>query len=140
MAVAACELQHLPTGRGRSSQPALRVLEGGGGDDYRSTRVMPAYWLRRATAITLLAVLLGVVGLALAGAGGVLARETAAAPALSTDGATVVVGPGETVWDAVGPWLPSGGSRHAYVAEVVALNDIDPAAVTAGTALSLPRP
>lgn len=51
---------------------------------------------------------------------------------------TVVVGPGETLWQVVVPHAPAGAHPMAYVVEVAAYNDIDPRAVPAGTVLRLP--
>ena len=54
--------------------------------------------------------------------------------------ATVVVAPGETVWDIAMDYLPHGQRPQVYVAEILRHNDIDPAAVVPGAALQLPRP
>lgn len=54
--------------------------------------------------------------------------------------ATVVVGPGETVWDIAMDYLPEGQRPQVYVAEILRANDVDPAAVVPGAVLQLPRP
>ena len=54
--------------------------------------------------------------------------------------ATVVVGPGETVWDIATEYVPDGVHPQAYVAQVLRYNDLEATAVMPGTALRLPRP
>lgn len=54
--------------------------------------------------------------------------------------ATVVVGPGETVWDIATEYVPAGVHPQAYVAQVLRYNDLEATAVMPGTALRLPRP
>lgn len=96
----------------------------------RPTRRM--YALRRLLASTLvLAVLLGAFFAVTA------LRSEAAGPAPLE--ATVVVAPGETVWDIAVEYLPEGQRAHAYVAAVLRHNDLDAASVPAGTVLRLPR-
>lgn len=70
---------------------------------------------------------------------GGLALRSDAAPATAPAPVTVVVAPGDTVWDLALAHLPPGSSPHAYVAEVLARNDVDAAAVRPGTVLRLPR-
>ena len=59
---------------------------------------------------------------------------------LPGNAATVVVGPGETVWDIAVEYLPEGTMPQVYVADILRHNDIDPAAVAPGAVLQLPRP
>lgn len=54
--------------------------------------------------------------------------------------ATVVVAPGETVWDIATQYVPDGVHPQAYVAHVLRYNDVEASAVLPGTALRLPRP
>ena len=54
--------------------------------------------------------------------------------------ATVVVGPGETVWDIATEYVPDGVHPQAYVAHVLRYNGLEATAVMPGTALRLPRP
>jgi hypothetical protein len=51
----------------------------------------------------------------------------------------VVVGPGDTVWELALGATPAGEDPRAYVAEVVAVNGIDPGALRPGTVLRLPQ-
>jgi LysM repeat protein len=53
--------------------------------------------------------------------------------------ATVVVAPGQTVWDIATDYVPEGQHPQAYVAEVLRYNALDAAAVAPGTVLRLPR-
>lgn len=50
-----------------------------------------------------------------------------------------VVQPGDTIWDIAAPHVPEGTSLQDYVAEVLLLNDVDPAALEPGSVLDLPQ-
>ena len=99
----------------------------------RAARRRPNVLLRRriAAALTVIALILAL--------GVTWAMRSEAAP----DGiveATVVVAPGETVWDIATQYVPDGTHPQAYVAEVLRANDLDAGAVQPGTVLRLPRP
>lgn len=51
---------------------------------------------------------------------------------------TVVVAPGETLWDIAAPHAPAGTEPMAYVVQIAAHNGVDPRAVQPGTVLQLP--
>lgn len=70
---------------------------------------------------------------------GLWAMRSEAAPEGALVEATVVVGPGDTVWELAKPYTPAGEHPQAYVAEVLRYNDLDAAAVLPGTVLRLPR-
>lgn len=53
--------------------------------------------------------------------------------------ATVVVAPGETVWEIANEYVPAGDHPQAYVARVLRYNNLDAAAVQPGMVLRLPR-
>ena len=53
--------------------------------------------------------------------------------------ATVVVAPGETVWEIANEYVPAGAHPQAYVARVLRYNNVDAASVQPGTVLRLPR-
>ena len=91
------------------------------------------YVLRRlATFLALIVVISGVVWT-------LSATESDASLDAGTVAASVVVAPGETVWDIAQEYLPEGQNAHAYVARVLTYNGIDAAAVAPGTVLQLPR-
>ena len=92
----------------------------------------PNYALRRIAA--LLTVLLVIVGL-----GALWTLRSDAAPGDVVE-ATVVVAPGQTVWDIASDYAPEGQHPQAYVAEVLRYNHLEAASVAPGTALRLPRP
>ena len=76
-----------------------------------------------------------VVGIA---AVGVLRSEASSDASVLT--ATVVVGPGDTVWDIAREYTPAGVAPQAYVAQVLRYNDVDATAIQPGTVLQLPQP
>lgn len=49
-----------------------------------------------------------------------------------------VVRPGDTIWDIAAEHVPEGTSVQDYVAEIILLNDIDPAELAPGSVLDLP--
>ena len=84
-----------------------------------------------------LAALLCLVIVAIA-AFGVLRSEASSDASVMT--ATVVVGPGDTVWDIARDYTPAGVAPQAYVAQVLRYNDVDATAIQPGTVLQLPQP
>lgn len=98
------------------------------------------YALRRA------AVLLVIVLLA-AGAAAFLGARTsgggsAAAPAQPSGGdqQSVVLAPGETLWDVLAPHTPAGTGRQDFIALVLDANGLDGSAVAPGRVIRLPAP
>ena len=69
-------------------------------------------------------------------------RSAGAVPAggvaIGSDPHIVVVPAGGSIWESVVPFAPDGVSAHAWVAQVIAANDVDPNAVPAGAVLRLP--
>jgi hypothetical protein len=51
---------------------------------------------------------------------------------------SVVVRQGDTIWDLAGAHAPAGRDTMAYIAEIVALNDVRPSALHPGMVLQLP--
>lgn len=92
----------------------------------RRRRLLPLVAL-----VTLLVVLSSVA--ALGGSGGAVAGSQGDAEI------TVVVGPGETLWDLVLPYAPAGADAQAWVAEVVTLNGVDARRLPPGAVLRVPR-
>jgi hypothetical protein len=109
---------------------------------------MPAHVRRGLAALLLLiAVTLGVRALP---DGGVVASSARPAEAVATATATgagaaetweptVVIGPGETVWELAAPHAPAGTDLHLYVQEVLRHNGLDATAIAPGTVIRLPR-
>ena len=89
--------------------------------------------LRRRIAALLV---IAVVALAVSG---LWAMRSEAASDTGPVEATVVVAPGETVWDIAAEYVPPGAHPQAYVAEVLRYNDLTASAVLPGTVLRLPR-
>ena len=98
-----------------------------------TVRRQRAVYLRRriAAVLTIVAVALAISGL--------WAMRSNAASDAGLE-ATVVVAPGETVWDIALDYLPEGQRPQVYVAQILRHNDVDPAAVVPGAVLQLPRP
>lgn len=99
----------------------------------RAPRLRPTLLARRLLALAIILVIVSV------GVWTATALRSEASGDAGTVAATVVVGPGETVWDIAAEYLPEGQSAHGYVARVLRYNDIDAAAVAPGTVLQLPR-
>ena len=57
---------------------------------------------------------------------------------VSSDPHIIVVPAGGSIWESVVPFTPEGTSAHAWVAQVIEANDVDPNAVPAGAVLRLP--
>ena len=104
----------------RTARPAVR-------------RRRPNVLLRRriAAALTVVALILAL--------GVTWAMRSEAAPEGVIE-ATVVVAPGETVWDIANQYVPDGTHPQAYVAHVLRYNDLEAGSVLPGTVLRLPRP
>ncbi len=109
--------------------PALRVI-GPGAPLPPTPR---SVYRRRRLAVLVLAL---AVVLAAATAVGAVASRTTSPPA--TMEMIVVVSPGETLWDIAGRYAPPTSDRSAWVVDVAARNDIDPAAVQPGTPILVP--
>ena len=88
---------------------------------------------RRRHRTGLAAVAVAVLALTLMGGG----RE-AIAPAEGRGRSTVVVQPGETLWDVAERHAPEGSDLRVYVATLTDLNDLDGGLVQAGARLRLP--
>lgn len=143
------------TGWPRPDRPQLSVVSdrasrepaGGPSPTGRRRPTARAYAIRRGVAAA--AVLL-VAGLVTAGlvAAGLLTSAGARTPAAITGPArataatatpdTVVLAPGETLWEVVAPHVPAGTDRQAFVADVLDLNDVDGLAILPGQVLTLP--
>lgn len=111
---------------------------------------------RQRAAVLALAALVSIVGLALLMVGGdsparlgVQAEAVRAVPqprplvihpgeAGAGDATAVVIGAGQSVWEAVAPYAPENASMHEWVARVLQINDLDARAVPAGTVVRLP--
>ncbi len=125
MAVA---LRDLERGR-RQRRPVLRVVHPQ--PPAPPTR-RAVYWRRRLVVLAVvLAVTLGSVMIA-----GAVVSSTAMSPARVE--MTVVVSAGETLWDIARRYAPATADRSAWVADVAASNDVDPAAVQPGTPIVVP--
>lgn len=130
MAATPWELQH--TGPVRAN---LRLVD----EPTRAVARRPGgvYWRRRVLALVTAVVAAGTLGL-LVPLGEGPGREAIAGSATTTGTATVVVGPGDTIWDLATANRPPGTEPSTYVAEVVALNSLDPSRLRPGTVLRLP--
>jgi hypothetical protein len=99
----------------------------------RAVRRRPNVALRRRIAAVVVVALLAVL------VSGLWAMRSEASSDAGTVEATVVVAPGETVWDIAAEYTPAGAHPQAYVAQVLRYNDLDASAVLPGTVLRLPR-
>lgn len=89
----------------------------------------------------LLLALMALVGF-LAMTGAASGRSPAAGPpAVETDdvGARIVIGPGETPWEALKEHAPEGAAHPAFVHEVLQVNDVDARHLRPGDVLVVPR-
>jgi nucleoid-associated protein YgaU len=116
-----------PTARGAARRPAARVAA-------RRAATPRVFVIRRLVTAILF---LGVVAVAIASFG-VLHSQASSDASVVT--ATVVVGPGDTVWDIARPYAPAGVAPQAYVAQVLRYNDVQATAIQPGTVLQLPQP
>lgn len=69
------------------------------------------------------------------------ARSAAALPAAAEPAwePTVVIAPGETVWELAAPHAPAGADLQVYVEEVLRHNGLEATAIPPGTVIRLPR-
>lgn len=96
----------------------------------RAARARRRYALRR------LAVGLVLVGIP---AGVVATGGEPMEPVAASSGETVVVQPGDTIWDIAQVRTPAGTDPRAYVDAIIALNGLDGGALEAGDELEMPR-
>lgn len=82
-----------------------------------------------------------VVGLVLIGIpAGVLATGgESMEPAAASSGETVVVQPGDTIWEIAQVRTPAGTDPRAFVDAIIALNGLDGGVLEAGDELEMPR-
>jgi hypothetical protein len=91
------------------------------------------YRRRRAVLALALMVLVGLAVVASAGMGA--QGATAAVPVAAQ---SIVVTPGDTVWDLARTHAPEGVAAGAYAMEILRLNDVEPARLAPGSVLRLP--
>ena len=96
-------------------------------------RRRPNVMLRRRIAAVLVVAVVALV------VSGLWAMRSEASSDAGVVEATVVVAPGDTVWDIAAAYTPAGAHPQAYVAEVLRYNDLTASAVLPGTVLRLPR-
>jgi hypothetical protein len=90
------------------------------------------YWLRRTLVVFVaLGVLLGVVSV-------VNAVTAGPSEPVARTNLTVVVGPGQTLWDIAAQYAPADRDRTGWAAEIARINDIDAQAIRPGTPLVIP--
>jgi len=108
-------------------RPALRVVP----SQPSPPRTPPTvFWRRRALVVALLvALVLGVVG---------VVRAATSGPATDQIDVTVVVPAGGTLWDLAERYAPADADRSTWVVAVADRNDVDPAEIRPGTAVSVP--
>jgi nucleoid-associated protein YgaU len=123
MAIAAEHLGLRPI----TDRPHLRVVSAG------PARASAVYRRRRLLAAV---VLLVVAGAAVLGWSGLRAQDATAAVPVAVH--TVVVAPGDTVWDLARAHAPAGVAVDAYALEIVRVNGVEPAALAPGSVLRLP--
>lgn len=123
MAVALKELEH------GHPRPRLRVVPGPPSHPRR-----PVFWLRRTL---LLAVLIGVLLVALGGARAIGDGRDDGVQLTRTE-LTVVVEPGETLWQIAARYAPYDRDVVEWADELARLNDVDPQALQPGTPLVVP--
>jgi hypothetical protein len=122
MAVALRELHH------GQRRPRLRVLPA------PAPTPPHVFWLRRALA------LLAAIGLVIAmvGAAGAIRSVTAPAEPTARTNLTVVIAPGQTLWDIAARYAPADRDVTGFAAEIAELNDVDALSVQPGTPLVVP--
>jgi nucleoid-associated protein YgaU len=126
MAIAAEHLGLRPI----TDRPHLRVVSAG---PARAPADPAVYRRRRLLAAV---VLLVVAGAAVLGWSGLRAQDATAAVPVAVH--TVVVAPGDTVWDLARAHAPAGVAVDAYALEIVRVNGVEPAALAPGSVLRLP--
>lgn len=127
----------------RSARPHLRVAAG---NDARLARRRVTARRRRAVlAVVAAAAFAAGVLAASVGESGLPGRAGSAGagqgphPAPSA-GETVVVAPGDTVWDLAQEHRPEGMRAREYVTAILERNDMEPTALRPGTVVRLPSP
>lgn len=116
----------------RSAHRHLRLVESPPRQGLAHTGPLQA-WRRRLGALVVLAALLVLGGQALLG--GAAPSEPAVVPASAT---TVVVQPGQTLWDVASTHAPEGVAVDRYVQRLAELNGISAGALDAWQVLRLP--
>jgi hypothetical protein len=122
MAVALRELE-----RGTRRSP-LRVVR----PPVRAPIPPHVYWLRRALVLIIaLGLVMGIVG---------VVRTVTARPSepVARTNLTVVVAPGQTLWDIAAQYVPADRDLTGWAAEIAAVNDVDAQALRPGTPLVIP--
>jgi hypothetical protein len=123
---------------------ALRELERSGRPRPRLRVVVPPpprtpRWVFLVRRLLVLAVLIGVVAAVVATVGATWGPPASAATGpVAPLTVTVVIGPGETLWDVASRYVPDGRDRTAWVAEVAADNGVDAGALRPGTPVAVP--
>jgi LysM repeat protein len=90
------------------------------------------YWLRRALVLIIaLGLVTGIVG---------VVRTVTARPSepVARTNLTVVVAPGQTLWDIAAQYVPADRDLTGWAAEIAAVNDVDAQALRPGTPLVIP--
>jgi hypothetical protein len=90
------------------------------------------YWLRRTLVLFMALVLM----MSIAGAVRAIGNQPSV-PVARTD-LTVVVAPGQTLWDIARRYAPADRDLTGWAAEIAAYNDVDAQAVQPGTPLVIP--
>ena len=92
------------------------------------------YWLRRTL------VLLAATGLVLVlmGAAGAIRNVAGPSEPVARTNLTVVVAPGQTLWDIAARYAPADRDITGFAAEIAELNDVDALAVQPGSPLVVP--
>jgi LysM domain len=90
------------------------------------------YWLRRALVLCMMLVLV----MSIAGAIRAVVAQPSV-PVVRTD-LTVVVAPGQTLWDIARRYAPANRDLTAWAAEIAAYNDVEAQSVQPGTPLVIP--
>lgn len=120
-----------------SREPAGRPSPTG-----RARPTARAYAIRRGVAAAAVLLVAGLVAAGLLTSAGARTPAAITGPARATAAAarpdTVVLAPGETLWEVVAPHVPAGTDRQAFLAEVLDLNDVDGLAILPGQVLTLP--
>jgi nucleoid-associated protein YgaU len=128
MAIAAEHLGLRPI----ADQPRLRVVSAGPARG--ALRPAPAVYRRRRLLAAV--ALLVLAGVAVLGWSGLRAQDATAAVPVAAQ--TVVVAPGDTVWDLARAHAPAGVPVSAYALEIARVNGVEPASLAPGSVLRLP--
>lgn len=121
------------------SRPRLRLVHGtgdgpvgGGGRDPLAPMTRAQAWRRRIAVLVALAAAVVLMVMAVVGGGEAALSVTPVADV------TVVVEPGETVWDIAAAHAPAGVATGEYVGLIVELNGLDGGVVDSWQVLRLP--